>query len=438
MRLLLVAYEFPPSPSPQSLRWTYLARELAALGHDVHVLAPDLGGSTPGLPALPPGVTVHRCFAGPFRGLMAVRRKRRERLAQAAAAAPSGDATAPAAALRPPRNWKQRVSEAVQRTLEFVLYPDLRGEWTPWARPALRRLLDALRPDVVVASHEPATTLELVLRERGRAGAGRAWRWVADLGDPVLAGYTAPRWRARAARVERATCTDADLVSVTTEATATLLRERHPGMPRIEVLPQGYDARPPVADGAPGPFDGERLELLYTGSLYRFRRIDGFIEALRTQPSARLNIAAITVPERLLALARELPGQVRLLGFLPHLEILRLQRRAHVLVNIANDDPAQIPGKFHEYLGAGRPILHLCRAPDAMAAMLASLRRGWTCGIEGEDTARLLAWLVRAQRDGTLEGGLDLTQAPVHAWSWQAIGARLDAALRALPPVRTA
>ena len=68
MRLLLIAYEFPPSPSPQSLRWAYFARELDALGHEVHVLAPDFGGETPGLPVLPRGVVVHRCFAGPFRG----------------------------------------------------------------------------------------------------------------------------------------------------------------------------------------------------------------------------------------------------------------------------------------------------------------------------------------------------------------------------------
>ena len=43
LRILLIAYEFPPSPSPQSLRWAYLANRLVAAGHDVHVLAPDIG-----------------------------------------------------------------------------------------------------------------------------------------------------------------------------------------------------------------------------------------------------------------------------------------------------------------------------------------------------------------------------------------------------------
>ena len=67
MRLLLIAYEFPPSPSPQSLRWTYLVRELALQGHEVHVLTADLGGTTPGLPPLPDSVRVHRTFPGLLR-----------------------------------------------------------------------------------------------------------------------------------------------------------------------------------------------------------------------------------------------------------------------------------------------------------------------------------------------------------------------------------
>ena len=45
--LLPIAYEFPPIPLPQSLRWTRLARELARRGHAVHVLAPDVPGDGP-------------------------------------------------------------------------------------------------------------------------------------------------------------------------------------------------------------------------------------------------------------------------------------------------------------------------------------------------------------------------------------------------------
>jgi glycosyltransferase involved in cell wall biosynthesis len=426
MRLLLIAYEFPPSPSPQSLRWTYLTRELAARGHEIHVLAPDLGGDSPGLPELPPGVTIHRCFAGPFRGLMAMRRKRRQRLAAVAAQTDVALQPAGLTMLRPPRNWKQRVSETMQAALEYVLFPDLRGEWKPWATRALDRVLDTVRPDIVISSHEPATSLELGLQAKARGH-----RWIADLGDPVLAGYTPARWRRRAWRVEQATCRGADLVTVTNPATAELLRGRH-GDPRaVEVVPQGFDARPPAL--APSDiFDAARLELLYTGSLYRFRRIDALLAALRAHPSARLNIAAITVPEHILQWAQAAPDQVRLLGFLPHTAILQLQRQSDLLVNIANEDVTQIPGKFYEYLGAQRPILHLGAPHDPISELVRGLRRGWVCGNDEASLAALLGRFVRSHAEGRLDTGLQLGLEPVEGYSWQAIAGRVEHRLQAL------
>lgn len=426
MRLLLIAYEFPPSPSPQSLRWTYLARELDALGHEVHVLAPDLGGTTPGLPTLPRGIVVHRCFAGPFRGLVALRRRLRRGPQNAAEGASTPTQPVPAM-LRPPRNWKQRISELVQGALETVIYPDVRGEWTPWARRELRRLLEQVRPDVAISSHEPATTLVLGLEANARG-----IPWVADLGDPVLAGYTPRRWRNRATRIERETCARADLVVVTNEGTAALLARRHGAPRRTLVLSQGFDAGVPD-QAAHDPFDRSRLELFYSGTLYRFRRIDELLSALAANPRARLNIASVTVPERVLEFAARAPDQVRLFGFLPHDAILAMQRRAHVLVNIANQDNTQVPGKLHEYFGACRPILHLGTEDDPTGSLLLRIRRGWVCRNEADALAARLATLSRAHAAGTLEEGLDLGMETVADSSWQALARRLDAALRALP-----
>ena len=52
---------------------------------------------------------------------------------------------APTAALRPPRNWKQRISELIQAVAEYIHFPDIRGEWRPWAARRLTRLLGELR-----------------------------------------------------------------------------------------------------------------------------------------------------------------------------------------------------------------------------------------------------------------------------------------------------
>lgn len=431
MRLLLVAYEFPPSPSPQSLRWAYLVRELDAHGHEVHVLAPELGGQTPGLPALPAGVHVHRSFAGPFRGLLAALRNRRLRrdAMDAAPGAASNDPVqaAPPTMLRPPRNWKQRVSEAIQAMATWFLFPDIRGEWSPWAAHRLRRLLVTLRPDVVISSHEPANTLEL-----GRIARHAGFHWVADLGDPVLAAYTPARWRRRARRIEAWTCRNADLVTVTHAGAAALLRERHACTTAMEILPQGFDAALTATPDFASPFDAARVELFYSGSFYSFRRADALLHALDVDPALRLNIAAITVPATVLAAAQASPERIRLLGFLPHAQVLQLQRQADVLVNLANDDMSQIPGKFHEYLGAGRPILHIAGQNDPVAQAIEVLHRGWVCANDADALRARLQAIARAKIQGKLQEGLLLDADPVLDFSWQRIARRLDAALRAI------
>lgn len=427
MRLLLIAYEFPPSPSPQSLRWTYLARELSVLGHEVHVLTVDLGGETPGLPSLPDSIHVHRTFPGLLRGALSARRAYRARRAGTPAQAvpvsgsePPPHADAPAAPLRPPRGWKQRLSERIQSIAAWVYFPDIRGEWRPRGSKALRDLMAKVDPDLVISSHEPATTLEL-----GLLAARHGKPWVADLGDPVLAPYTPPRWRQCASALEAATCRAADAIVVTSAPTRDLLHERHGRASEVHVVTQGFDSAPALPDLAP-VFDPARLELLYTGSLYAFRRVDRLLSALAEVPEARLNIASVTVPEHVLQLAKAMPRQVNLLGFMPHATALALQRRADVLVNIANADPAQIPGKFYEYLGARRPILYVGSTEDPIAAQIGELRRGWSCPDEVERLAALLRSLAQAHRQQRLESGLDLGIEPVEQFSWQRLARRLD------------
>src|SRR5690606_15477203 len=147
MRILLLAYEFPPSPSPQSLRWAYLCRELHRLGHDIDVLTIDLGGQSPGLPELPAGVRVHRTYPGHVRGVVAWRRRRRTQ----AHAAGGGENGATTSTVQSRSGWKHRVSAWLQRLGERVWFPDLRGEWHRHACARLDELLASRSPDVVVS-----------------------------------------------------------------------------------------------------------------------------------------------------------------------------------------------------------------------------------------------------------------------------------------------
>ena len=418
LRILLIAYEFPPSPSPQSLRWAYLTNRLAALGHEVHVLAPQIGGTAEGLPHPGPAVRVYRVSPGPVQAWLnwlAARRLRGSRRPY------SGTSSSPppglAAAVDPPHlNWKGRLLERLQGGLSWFLFPDLRAEWRRPASKALHHLLRELRPDVVVSSHEPATTLEL-----GREAKRMGFRWVADLGDPVLAAYTPIRWKNRSAALEAAVMREADHVVVTAAQAKKLLRARHRRCAPITLVTQGFDEAfvGPCASLASHEV---QLELLYSGRFYAFRDPLALVQAVLSTSGVRLNIASGSVPASVASIAKEHPRKIRLLGRVTHERALSLQRGADVLVNIANADPSQVPGKFYEYLGAARPILQLERpnCPDVTSHLMVRLRRGWVCSNEHDQVSLLLARLVRAKQEGALARDIDLDPSLVQPWSWSA------------------
>ena len=419
MRILLIAYEFPPSPSPQSLRWAYLGGRLAALGHEVHVMAPDIQGSAHGLPVLPPSVQVHRVYPGPVRAVLGRLAARRPIARTNGASGPNSEVPRTSALAPPKLNWKGRMLGRVQRVISQMRFPDLRGEWRRPAERELGCLLKAIAPDVVVSSHEPATTLQV-----GLSAARAGYPWVADLGDPVLAPYTPARWRKRSGRLERDVFRSAGHVMVTTERTRELLCERHGAqLDGVSVVPQGFDeARVDVAPVASLGADG-MTRLLYAGSFYSFRNPAALVEAVLLVPGVRLEIASANVPDAVVALAGRHPERIGVLGYVAHDELLALHRSAHVLVNLANRDACQVPGKFYEYFGACRPILHVRSdsgdaGADATSDLLAELGRGWSVAGDTGSIAACLERIRELHLGGRLEVDFDLSAERVAPWSW--------------------
>lgn len=445
VRVLLIAYEFPPSPSPQSLRWAYLARELQACGVEVHVLTAQSGWSQSWV-GPSDGVLIHRTPHWSFASLVAMARHRyRMCLRRAAlkgdqealprvAPATRTDSPSPAFAFVPQPgpvklNWKGRLVQRIQVMADARVFPDERGHWLPTARARLRDLLRALDPDVVISSHEPATTLQL-----GRLAKQKGFPWIADLGDPVLSFYTPARWRRKSARIERWTCRHADHVTVTTEAARQLLAARHAAPEsRFSVLTQGYDGRAVPVPAPDVEFDPGRLELLYTGSFYTFRQAQALVEAVLGRPGVRLTIASSRVPDWLNDLHDAHSDSLRLVGFLPHAQCLGLQQAADVLVNIANDDPVHVPGKVFEYLGAGKPILHLGDfGGDVAAQLIRSHSRGLVSGNDPLQIDEALATLEPMKRDMAWDSHFELGRSGVEIYQWQHLGRRLLEVLKSL------
>ncbi|HVI25731.1 MAG TPA: glycosyltransferase [Xanthomonadaceae bacterium] len=424
MRILLLAYEYPPSLSPGALRWRYLSRELAANGHDVVVLAPRLPAAA-GAPGVPDTVRVLRTFAGPIVGLVEWNARRKAR----APAAPAPSRAGAAAGHLAQGNWKHSLVRTAQALLGVVLFPDARSEWRPWARRALAAELAAHVPDIVISAHEPATTLQL-----GFAAARRGIPWVVDLGDPVLAPYTPRRWARRALRLERRVCQAATHVVVTTVEARRLLLERHALDPaRVSVLTQGFEDRGASGPVAPVAASGD-LRLFYGGRFYPFRQAGQLLSAVAGSSGVRLDIASPEPPQGYERFAAQADGRIRYLGHLPHDEVLALQRQADVLVSIGNDGmAAQTPGKLYEYLGAGRPILHLLGAggTDPAGPLIERLGAGWSCANDAQLLARLLEKLLDGKHNGALAQAQAGTGGP-SAFGWSRIGRRYSALVEGL------
>lgn len=447
MKILLIAQDFRPSASPQSLRWQYLARELAALGHEMHVLtAAVVPMEGAGLPTLPDEVRIHRSFSGPLAEYKAWRHRRRSGGnpghavgAERSCADIGGQKVAlPRKRAQRPQslNWKGKLwnlggecLRAAERILDKVfsrcLFPDERAEWLPWGRRRLRGLLKEVSPDVVVSSHEPATSLML-----GLHAARRGYDWVVDLGDPVCASYTMNHWRRRAMKLEGQVCQDAGMIFVTTAAMKDVLEERHGKRARTVVIPQGFDAS--ASRVAPVPRKrSDPLILLYTGSFYDFRTCDALLDAVISTPGVVLEVATVRAPTSLVCAARDYPESVKILGFIPHDEAIIRQAAAHVLINIGNAMSEQIPGKIYEYLGAERPILHissLAEREDSAWHVIDGVRRGIRCMDSPGEIADVLARLTSSD-EMEVDFKLDLSSSAVARYSWESAACKIDGEL---------
>lgn len=423
MRILLVAYEFPPVQSGQAIRWYHLANGLAGLGAEVDVVAPDF----PGLPRFAgefhPGVRVERTFAGPFVGLS---NRLAARLGCGAGRPPEGAAAGSGAA--------EALYRAARSLLNHLLYPDVRSEWYPFARARLMRLVRERAYACVVASHEPGVDILLALRAGGRA----QLPVILDLGDPFVTPL-APHWRRRLdAWAERRACAACDAVMVTCPAMRDfLVRERGVAPGRIHVVPQGTpegeDSGLPLHDllGArTAALMRDRMSFVFTGNFYRdFRNPEALAAALATLPTGDILFLVAGRNEQYANLFSALGESAVLLGSIPHQACTALQRAATVLVDIGNTQPLQVPGKLFEYLSAGRPILHV-GSGDFGARLVEELRRGVAVSNERAAIAAELGRLRRMWKEGRLDAAFDLSPAAVAAHSWKARSESVLALLR--------
>lgn len=409
MKILLIAYEYPPIIAAQALRWFYLTNELAALGHHVHVICPRLSmRSSYPAPAFA-GVIEHRSWPGPFIAFS-------QWVSTQAGTTKAGDE-----AVSNTDSIAFRLYRYARCILDTLLYPDVRTEWYPFARHAIGTLLEQEKFDVIISSHEPGVDLLLGLWAKRRFGLP----WIVDLADPLYAPYS-PRWRRRLDRwVEGRVIQRSDKVLLTTDQLGGLLIERHGSATgaKYVCVPQGTPSRPMSGLGE-GRLVNGKMNIVFTGNFYEaFRNPVHFAHALKQLASNEIAVTIVGDNDRFKPLFDGVPD-VLFLGKSSHFYCLALQGDADVLLNFGNAQSYQIPGKLYEYLAAGRPILHIRNSNDdpgvdllkqsglgvvvdndsgSIAAALTALLERWRAGrlsVSESVTLQLQAqhgWRTRAQ-----------------------------------------
>jgi glycosyltransferase involved in cell wall biosynthesis len=377
MRVLIVAFYFPPAGGGGVQRVLKLCRHLPELGIEVDVLAPDdpkWGAVDPGLAAeIPAATTVHRArYRGPSHA---------ETPAARLAAAHGFGGLGVRAALLGRR----------------VLLPDPEIAWFPDALRAGTRIVRERGIDVVLSSSPPNSAHVIAAAIARRTGVPL----VADFRDSWLANphrrYERRSVRAKRsveARIARRALRRVAAISAVTPSIAEEAAELAPTGTPVRVIANGCD------------FDefeglayvrGERMRIVHAGSFFGRRTPRPFLTALASlleqRPELRGRVQAAFLGElrpadRTWALALGLGDALALEGFQPHARAIAAMRAADVLLLLVPRAGGRglhvVSGKVYEYLAAERPILALVPPEGDAAALLRDTGSAWIADPDDE------------------------------------------------------
>jgi glycosyltransferase involved in cell wall biosynthesis len=349
VRILLVAYFYPPCRDTGAARPGSMARHLRALGHEVQVLTTSAYGEGADDEAEVTRTTDAQLWRARLRG-------RRHISALYDADAYGGK----------------------PHFLSRVVVPEpLALAWAPFARARALSLHRERHFDCVITTSPPESA-HLV----GRALRRRGVPWVADVRDawtfePLRPAFPTGVQRRLDRRLERRLLGAADVVVCVSQAAADDLRKREIADPLL--IANGWD--PPagqVANSADrfAHLDPARRSLVYTGRFGSYGRdpsalVEGLARLAGEDPKSAASLELVvagplTADESQLFHRDVSPARINLLGSVDRASALALQRAADALLVIAQPTRSQLLNyKLFEYFAAERPVLALAAGTEA-------------------------------------------------------------------------
>ena len=396
MRLLLIAFYFPPAGGGGVQRTLKFCRHLPEFGVDVDVLAPSdpkwFAVDEPLMAEIPAATTVHRTrFLGPRSSFR-------------------GDALRGSSGPR-------RAAVHARYAYERALIPDKAAPWAATAVPAAVRIVRRRHIDAIMTT-SPPPSVHLI---GAAVAAATARPWVADLRDSWLA-HPHRRYESRGVRAKRAVertmartvARRASALVAVTEAIAAELGGLDPSAAaKTHVIGHGVDLSDfdGLAYAPEGPFT-----IVHTGAFFGQRSPRPFLTAVRDLLARREDLRGqvrvrfvgdLRASDRAWARALHIDDAWEETGFLPFRDAVAAQRSADALLLLIPHADGRgdtvISGKVYEYLAARRPVLAAVPPAGVAAELVRSAGAGEV--VDSDDAgaqSRALEALVDTRRNGGL------------------------------------
>ncbi|HEX5619865.1 MAG TPA: glycosyltransferase [Solirubrobacteraceae bacterium] len=259
--------------------------------------------------------------------------------------------------------------------------------WSLTGRPAVRRMSERVRPDVVWATCPPPSALFAAL-----GGVDAATPFVAEMRDLWAGNPYFDAGGTLLTRIEKRAFARAAAIVTVTDSCADRMRALHPEIAsRLHVLPNGFDPvllelrRPPRAAG-------ERTTLVHAGTLYGDRSAVTLMRALSRPELAgrtRLELVGAVDPQTTAELRHarcevvvEPPTSWR-----AAVERVRDADIAVVINSPGTGGDMAAPSKLYEALVLGTPVLALTGPGSETERLLQRLGHDAGCATPGDEDA---------------------------------------------------
>jgi glycosyltransferase involved in cell wall biosynthesis len=321
--------------------------------------------------------------------------------------------------------------------------------YSPWKRAVLRRANEIIareKPEGILSTYPPLETLEIGLH------LSRKYKLplIADFRDGLLHEPIESKRLRRFACVRKAYAAAeakvaagaAALVTVS-EPLSVYFRETY-HHPRVETIPNGFDPGESAPSLPEAELEAGCFHVVHTG---RFVLSDAdcaiapLVEALQGLLSARLELAStlrlhllgeLSRRERRMLAGLEQRGVVRMYGAVDRPRALAFQRRADLLLLVTAPTRRSVATtKIFEYLQARRPILALTGRSFA-AEIIEGTRCGWVVSPQAKKQIALV--LERIILDPNFYHAADMSPGAVEAYSFVHGCRKLDRLLPAPGP----